>query len=65
MAGSRPVSSAEAAQMSKLLQDMKSMAVGIKDEQDRQLKQLDLLTNSVDKANARLRKDNITVNHLK
>ena len=62
--GTKPVSDAEAAQMAKILQDMKSMAVGIKDEQERQLNQLDLLTNSVDKANEKLRKNTRTINHL-
>ena len=61
---SKVISEAEAAQMSQVLQDMRSMALGIQEEQDRQLKQLDNLSDSVDKANERIRKDTRKVNKL-
>lgn len=62
--GAKTVSETEAAQMSKVLQDMKSMAVGIQGEQNRQLGMLDLLSDSVDKANERIRKDARTIKRL-
>jgi hypothetical protein len=62
--GAKTVSEIEAAQMGKILQDMKSMAVGIQDEQNRQLGMLDSLSDSVDKANERIRKDTRTINRL-
>ncbi|XP_031559429.1 synaptosomal-associated protein 47-like [Actinia tenebrosa] len=62
--GAKTVSETEAAQMTKILQDMKSMAVGIQDEQNRQLGMLDLLSDSVDKANERIRKDARTIKRL-
>ena len=43
--------------MGRVLQDMKSLALGIQEEQNRQLQQLDLLSDSVDKANERVRND--------
>ena len=51
------VTDAEAAEMGRVLQDMKSLALGIQEEQERQLQQLDLLSDSVDKANERIRTD--------
>lgn len=62
--GAKTVSETEAAQMSKILQDMKSMAVGIQDEQNRQMGMLDLLSDSVDRANERIRKDTRTIKSL-
>ena len=50
--------------MGQVLQDMKSLALGIQEEQDRQLQQLDLLSDSVDKAYERIRTDVHQVNKL-
>ena len=61
---SKTVTDAEAAEMGQVLQDMRSLALGIQEEQDRQLQQLDLLSNSVDKANERIRTDVRQVNKL-
>ena len=58
------VTDAEAAEMDRVLQDMKSLALGIQEEQGRQLQQLDLLSDSVDKANERIRTDVRKVNKL-
>ncbi|EDO49418.1 predicted protein [Nematostella vectensis] len=55
--GLKTVSDREAAEMTQILQDMKSMALGIQNEQTRQLGQLDCLSDSLDKANERVRKD--------
>ena len=54
---SKVVTDAEAAEMGRVLQDMRSLALGIQEEQDRQLQQLDVLSDSVDKANERIRTD--------
>lgn len=61
---SKVVTDAEAAEMGRVLQDMRSLALGIQGEQDRQLGQLDLLSDSVDKANERIRTDVRKVNKL-
>ena len=61
---SKLVSDGEAAEMGQVLQDMRSLALGIQEEQDRQLQQLDLLSDSVDKANERIRADSRKVNKL-
>lgn len=61
---SKVVTDAEAAEMGRVLQDMRSLALGIQEEQDRQLQQLDLLSDSVDKANERIRTDVHKVNKL-
>ena len=61
---SKLVSDGEAAEMGRVLQDMRSLALGIQEEQDRQLQQLDLLSDSVDKANERIRADDRKVNKL-
>ena len=61
---SKTVTDADAAEMGRVLQDMKSLALGIQEEQDRQLQQLDLLSDSVDKANERIRTDVHQVNKL-
>ena len=61
---SKTVTDAEAAEMGQVLQDMRSLALGIQEEQDRQLQQLDLLSDSVDKANERIRTDVRQVNKL-
>ena len=61
---SKTVTDADAAEMGWVLQDMKSLALGIQEEQDRQLQQLDLLSDSVDKANERIRTDVRQVNKL-
>ena len=61
---SKLVTDAEAAEMGRVLQDMRSLALGIQDEQDRQLQQLDLLSDSVDKANERIRTDARKINKL-
>ena len=58
------VTDAEAAEIGRVLQDMKSLALGIQEEQGRQLQQLDLLSDSVDKANERIRTDVRKVNKL-
>ena len=47
-----------------VLQDMRSLALGLQEEQDRQLQQLDLLPDSVDKAYKRIRTDVCQVNKL-
>ena len=57
-------SEAEVAEMSRVLQNMKCLALGIQQEQNRQLHQLENLSDSVDKANERLRKDTCNVNRL-
>lgn len=44
------MSGAAAAEMGQVLQDMRSMALGIQKEQDRQLHQLDQLSSSVNEA---------------
>ena len=61
---SKTVNDADAAEMGWVLQDMRSLALGIQEEQDRQLQQLDLLSDSVDKANERIRTDVRQVNKL-
>lgn len=61
---SKMVTDAEAAEMGQVLQDMRSLALGIRDEQERQLQQLDLLSDSVDKANERIRTDVRKINEL-
>ena len=61
---SKTVTDAEAAEMGQVLQDMRSLALGIQEEQDRQLQQLDLLSDSVDKAYERIRTDVRQVNKL-
>ena len=61
---SKSVTDAEAAEMGRVLQDMRSLALGIQEEQDRQLHQLDLLSDSVDKANERIRTDARKINKL-
>ena len=58
------VSDGEATEMGQVLQNMRSLALGIQEEQDRQLQQLDLLSDSVDKANERIRADTRKVNKL-
>ena len=50
--------------MGRVLQDMRSLALGIQKEQDQQLQQLDLLSDSVDKAHERIRTDVRQVNKL-
>ena len=50
--------------MGRVLQDMRSLALGLQEEQDRQLQQLDLLSDSVDKAYERIRTDVRQVNKL-
>ena len=50
--------------MGQVLQDMRSLALGIQDEQNRQLRQLDLLSDSVDKANERIRTDSRKISKL-
>ena len=61
---SKSVTDAEAAEMGQVLQHMKSLALGIQDEQNRQLRQLDLLSDSVDKANERVRTDSRKISKL-
>ena len=61
---SKTVTDADAAEMGQVLQDMRSLALGIQEEQDRQLQQLDLLSDSVDKAYERIRTDVRQVNKL-
>ena len=61
---SKKVTDDDAAEMGQVLQDMRSLALGIQEEQDRQLQQLDLLSDSVDKANERIRTDVRQVNKL-
>lgn len=58
------VTDAEAAEMGRVLQDMRSVALGIQEEQDKQLQQLDFLSDSVDKANERIRTDMRKINKL-
>ena len=58
------VRDAEAAEMGQVLQGMRSLALGIQDEQNRQLRQLDLLSDSVDKANERVRTDSRKISKL-
>ena len=50
--------------MGQVLQDMKSLALGIQREQDRQLHQLDKLSGSVDKAREIMRSDARKINSL-
>ena len=50
--------------MGQVLQHMRSLALGIQDEQNRQLRQLDLLSDSVDKANERIRTDSRKISKL-
>ena len=61
---SKTVTDTDAAEMGRVLQDMRSLALGIQEEQDRQLQQLDLLSDSVDKAYERIRTDVHQVNKL-
>ena len=61
---SKSVTDAEAAEMGQVLQHMRSLALGIQDEQNRQLRQLDLLSDSVDKANERIRTDSRKISKL-
>ena len=61
---SKSVTDAEAAEMGQVLQDMRSLALGIQDEQNRQLRQLDLLSDSVDKAHERIRTDSRKISKL-
>ena len=61
---SKSVTDAEAAEMGQVLQGMRSLALGIQDEQNRQLRQLDLLSDSVDKANERVRTDSHKISKL-
>ena len=61
---SKAVRDAEAAEMGQVLQGMRSLALGIQDEQNRQLRQLDLLSDSVDKANERVRTDSRKISKL-
>ena len=61
---SKSVTDAEAAEMGQVLQHMRSLALGIQDEQNRQLRQLDLLSDSVDKANERVRTDSRKISKL-
>ena len=61
---SKSVTDAEAAEMGQVLQDMSSLALGIQDEQNRQLRQLDLLSDSVNKANERIRTDSRKISKL-
>ncbi|CAH3164170.1 unnamed protein product [Porites lobata] len=61
---SKSVTDAEAAEMGKVLQHMRSLALGIQDEQNRQLRQLDLLSDSIDKANERVRTDSRKISKL-
>ena len=61
---SKTITDTDAAEMGRVLQDMRSLALGIQEEQDRQLQQLDLLSDSVDKANERIRTDVRQVNKL-
>ena len=60
----KTVTDADTAEMGRVLQDMRSLALGIQEEQDRQLQQLDLLSDSVDKAYERIRTDVRQVNKL-
>ncbi|XP_068715562.1 synaptosomal-associated protein 47-like [Montipora foliosa] len=60
----KKMSHAEAAKMGQVLQDMKSLALGIQREQDRQLHQLDKLSGSVDKAREIMRSDARKINSL-
>ena len=50
--------------MGQVLQDMSSLALGIQEEQNRQLRQLDLLSDSVNKANERIRTDSRKISKL-
>ena len=50
--------------MGQVLQDMRSLALGLQEEQVRPLQQLDLLSDSVDKAYERIRTDVRQVNKL-
>ena len=52
----------DADELSKALNSMKHMATDIGLEQDAQLKQIDRMTDSVDRANTRLNKTNRRVN---
>ena len=61
---SKRVTEAEAAEMSQLLSDMRAVALGIQTEQDRQTTQLEYLSDSVDKANERVKKDTRRVKKL-
>ena len=61
---SKTVTDADAAEMGRVLQDMRSPALGIQEEQDRQLQQLDLQSDSVDKSYERIRTDVHQVNKL-
>lgn len=58
------VSDKDADEMSQILRNMKSMAIGIQQEQDRQSHQIEALSDSVDKANERIRKNARNVKHL-
>ena len=43
--------------MEQVLQDMRRLALGMQDEKNRQARKLDLFSDSVDKANERIRTD--------
>ena len=57
-------SDAAAAEMGQVLQDMRSMALGIQREQDRQLHQLDQLSSSVNKAREIMKSDDRKIKSL-
>lgn len=58
------MSDAAAAEMGQVLQDMRSMALGIQREQDRQLHQLDQLSSSVNKAREIMKSDDRKIKSL-
>ena len=58
------MSDAAAAEMGQVLQDMRSMALGIQREQDRQLHQLDQLSCSVNKAREIMKSDDRKIKSL-
>lgn len=60
----KKVSDRDADEMSYILGNMKSMALDIQQEQDRQSQQIDVLSDSVDKANERIRNNSRRVKHL-
>ena len=58
------MSDAAAAEMGQVLQDMRSMALGIQREQDRQLHQLGQLSSSVNKAREIMKSDDRKIKSL-
>ena len=61
---SKQISETEVDEISSLLRNMKSLALDIHQEQNDQLEQLDNLTFSVDKANAKIAEENWTVRKM-